>query len=376
MEDAPQVQAVTPSPLMPSAEHHARRAWLLVALAVMFWMVVCAIHSCLMFKKGCDDLNALLGQAVTAFGHEINERGELMSKQAELLLSSPPWLENGNILLSEGSDKVVDEAVRKLLLRSLNEVDASILLVLNDKRQVVRSVEKPYPSTFIDSVAAMEPGATQKGEEAEHQVTVAPEVGTRLDCAPICAAYEYAEGQVGYMRFKDDGVLLGVAVQPLVTGDKVCGALILAEVVSDKLLGEYSQGMLDGVVAVVVDHKVVAAFDKRTARRPAPLLLTSLEDKLEGWIPAGTNQKISIKEGEPTAAPEKIELVGHQWSALSTELRDAGKSPVGWVVFLADTVRVDDVVRTNVVYFALMLVLFVPFLYFLIWKLYPVRKTW
>ena len=353
-------------------EHRARKAFILAVCTAFFWLIVGVFNCYVLHGNGYRQLNSSLGQTVTAFSHSLNSRSELLGEQAAALAKDPRLFEPLPSVLELADAKGnadAEDSLQRFLQDSLANTDGDVLLLLNEKKQVVCAAERHFPSTFVEGGGADSAvSADDNPAEADKQVSVLPELGTVLDKSPVDAAFEFAELQNGYVCFKSEDIAVGVVVVPLLKDKTVKGAVVLGETLSDKVLGECSQGMMDGVLAVIVDHKVVSSYDKRTARRPAPLLLTSLENMVETWRPANTTQKITMKEGEPDAAPEIVDVAGRPWSALSMEL-SGGKHPVGWVLFLGDTSSVDDAVRYSGWFFLVAIGLFFPFAYFLAWKL-------
>ena len=366
----------TPEPVQISVERRSRRALLFSVCAALFWLTAVFVNCYLLHNNGYKQINSSLGQTITAFSHALNSRSELLNNQAEALAKDPRWQKPLPSVLDKEKTAAAEqeaEQYQQFLQEALQTTEAGVILLLNDKKQVVGAAERSNINLLSESVAPAplveNGGKPEEKAEAEKHVSVVPELGTLLEQPAVAAAYEFAEIQSGYMCLKSDGAVVGAVVVPLTDGKKVKGAFLLGEILSDKVLNECSQGMMEGVLALVVDHKVLAAFDKRTAKRPAPLLLTSLEDMADTWIPGNAAQRITLKEGEPNASPEKMEVAGRPWSALSLELSSGGKHPIGWVLFLADTSSVEEAVHYNGWFFIIAIALFFPFSYFLAWKL-------
>lgn len=372
MEDSAQkVNSSEPAPVL--CERKSRRAFIFTICAAVFWLAAGFINCYELHQNGYRQLNSSLGQTATAFSHALNARSELLSEQAAALAKDPHWQASLSKIGEQDSSGGVaqgSEQMQRFLQESLQTTDANVLLLLNDKKQVVCSVERQLYNALQETLAVTEAGtASEEKTESDKQDSVLPALGTLLEQPAVGAAYEFAEPRSGYMCLKSDGAVINAVIVPILEDNKIKGAFLLGEVLSDRLLSECTQGMMEGVLTLVANHKVVAAFDKRTARRPAPLLLTSLEDMAEKWQPANASQKITLKEGEANALPERMEIAGRPWSVLSIELTSGGKSPVGWVLFFADTVSVEDTVRSNGWFFIIATVLFLPFAYFLAWKL-------
>ena len=371
MEDSEQI-INSPEPAPPPYERRSRRALIFAVCAAFFWLAAGFVNCYVLHRNGYSQLNSSLGQTVTAFSHALNSRNELLSGQAAALAKDARWQqpipkvwEPDNVAAA-----AENERIQNFLQEALLTTDANVLLLLNDKRQVVGSAERQLHSPLLENLTATEAAVSaEEKSEADKPVAVLPEMGTLLEQPAVLSAFEFAESRSGYLCLKSDSAVINAVVVPLLDGKTVKGAFLLGEIVSDKLLSDCSQGMMEGVLAVVADHKVMAAFDKRTARRPAPLLLTSLEDMAEKWQPANTTQKITLKEGEANASPERMEIAGRPWCLLSMELSSGGKAPVGWVLFLADTSSVEDTVRYNGWFFIIAVVVFLPFAYFLAWRL-------
>ncbi len=350
----------------------AHKAWVVVVCAVLFLALVAVVHCYFFSVRGQKALDNSLIQTVTAFRYTITGKLEWLSSQAELLALDPFWCNcsrEPQPPSAKGDEKATPDSAQKYIEDSLANTDGSVLILLDEKKRVIRLAERSVPNTFMDSQVPPELTVSTEGtKEPEKRPSLAPMVGQVFSDPAIDAAFEYAESQSCYLRFQGDGLVYGMVVVPCFKDKALKGALVLAEDISDRVLGECSQGMLDGVLAVVVDRSLLASFDKRTARRPSPALLSSLEEACSTWTPPTTPQNMSPKDGESFMKPETVEVAGRQWRSLAVELKGTSKLPVGWVLFLGDTSSLDSALSWNIWFFVIAVLAFIPIIYLVSWK--------
>lgn len=309
---------------------------LLVLGTVFAFAGVLAAASSYQYRR---DLADSLVRTATAFGYTRSRDLEQLTRQADLVAADSRLQQywDGLRLAAPGSGdaEVLGEMLRDGLQELFTTAGGDILLLVGPDGRVQVGVERPPPTAREGT--QMEPSeATSPAEEGGPREKL-PTRGERLDVPLLDSVFEDGEERRGYLRLQPHGAIYMAAAVPLRKGKRLEGVLLLGRRITEETLAEWGQGFSEGLVLVVSDRQVLAAHDRRAARRPSPALLGSLEKAVAGWEPP------ALAEGSPGSAAESpppgtLDVGGRDWLELAVDLSGRrGQQPVGWVLFLGDT---------------------------------------
>lgn len=334
--------------------------------------VVAGVFTLTSYREGYSDLNGNLNQSVTAFHHTMVRNLEWLSDQGELIASDPRVSQYREALALAEPESEEAKELQAVLQEHLKHVlagidgDAILLIGANDEVTsfAVREIAKAGEESRLEN---SETDSKSSGVDS----VIAPTLGQKMRLPMMDAVYKYSDTRVGFCRLNEGGPLFAVATIPCFKGKSIDGVLVLANAVSIELLSDWSRGGVDGILAVVSDKKVLVAYDKRSARRPSPVLLESLEVMASSWIPPVTAES-GLERTDVPFTPSDVTITGCQWRALPVVLDSGeGSKPSGWVLFLADTSDLSLTTSRAVWVFGFALAILLPLVFGIFWKVSP-----
>lgn len=321
----------------------ARLATVGLGLFVLALACVTSVQLYAIYVRGLSELDGDLIQTVTAFSHTVSRNSDGLSSQVELVAGDSRVASFRSGIRSgsggESSQALLSE-YQHYLTSVLFDTGGDVLLVLDGECRVEASAEKPI--AMGEAALVFEPGVSdyEKSNGNNDKALFVP--GVKVASPLVSSVFEYRETRTGFVQLQADGEVYAVAVTPLGDDKEHDGVLVLAQRMSSSLLGEWSRGMMDGILAVVREKNVMVAYDKRTAKEPSPALLGSLQKAVENWsVPERVRDTVVTVPDAPPA-PGVMLVAGREWKLLSIELNSGDQQiPSVRVLFLSDTSALD-----------------------------------
>lgn len=300
------------------------------------------------------DLGNSLVRTALALRDTRSRNLEQLTHQADLVALDPRLQQYREALRLAGPRSPEGEELQQALHRHLEDTfqttGGDVLVLVGPDGRVELRVDRagpeaegqpPVEPSEATSPAEAGPGVEGKAPERLHE-------GQPLQSPLVDAVFGDGDSRAGTVRLEAEGPLYTVAAVPLRKGARWDGVLLLGERVTEETLAQWGQGFSDGVVLAVAGGEILAAHDRRAARRPSPAVLSSLEEAISHWQPPAEPEE-ALGAGEEPTPPGRLEIGGREWMALPVALGvSTGQRPAGWILFLGDTSTLDDEVRREV----------------------------
>lgn len=339
------------------------RAVVMVAVIYLFsFSIVASSVIYLAHSRGEEELSSALVQSVKAFGYTSTRDFDTSVTQAEFLAADPCLDAYRNSPNLKQSFDFLPEARRKELssdmLTALANISKDAGAIVDSEGKVCLFVERSAPKEKGGGTPSeADFSKTEASDSKSDPADKAEQVKNleKLDADFLASVFKFGEAGKGCLRFStsSSAPLYNVVAVALNKGAKdekhKNGALLLAERIDDKALVKWSQNMPPGLLVLVSQGKVVAAYDKRSDSRPTPTIAAELDKMLKYWSPRQNLDESGKGSSQFKITSSDVKLAGKTWKAAVAELNSSKKrESIAYVVFLADPMNLEQEIHQHI----------------------------